>query len=422
MKAGSGRIVEFFTSVIVFLLALPAAGYSASVNLESGTLVRYFERQTRPGENGPVVPVYEYLRLDLSGGQEAPLSFHLYGWGRATAGDEFFEDDTAGELLYGYLEYRQAAQNLLLRLGRQYVFEGVANESVDGFSGRIGLSSEVSVSGYAGMPVTLESSAGRAGDLLYGGRASWVRSDRFEIGTSYKYIANDSKRDEELFGLDLDFQLPGDISVAGYTTRNLITGGWAEHSYEARLYWGPLEVRPFFQRFDYDNFFSRRDNSAAPFRFLAVTGNSLTSTGGEIFWYPNERTECGVKVKYYDYRERFDRSLYYAVFFTWKWAILSQTGFETGRMDGDDVENRYLLNRAFFYWDVAPGFVTGDVVYVAYDEPILSEDRSLFASAGLGRRFWRDRLALKLSIDYSSDPFFEKDVRGLFRIDFRYDN
>ncbi len=422
MDAGCGRIVGLFTFMVIFSLALPGASFSGSVNLESGTLVRYFERENRSGADSQVVPIYEYLRLDLSRDRDDPLSFHLYGWGRATEGDEFFEDDTAGELLYGYLQYRPPAQNLLLRLGRQYVFEGVANESVDGLFARIDLTSSVSVSGYAGMPAALDSSAGRDGDLLYGGRVAWSRRGLFEIGTSYKFIANDSDTDEKRIGVDLSLQLPKDIFVSGYSTRNLITGGWAEHSYEARLYWGSLEVRPFFQSFNYDDFFSDRDNSAAPFRFLAGTGNSLTSTGGEVFWYPDERIECGVKVKYYNYQERFDSSQYYAGFLTWKWSILSQAGLEIGRMDGDGTENRYTLGRAFFYWDAAPGFLTGDVVYVPYDEQIYAEDRSLFASVGVGKKFLRDSLALKLSIDYSSDPYFEEDVRGLFRVDFTYDN
>lgn len=421
MNAGLAKIAGFCAFVLVASLAMPGVSVSASVKLDSGTLVRYFERETQPGSSSQVIPVYEYLQVDIQQDRDGPLSFHLYGWGRGTTGDKFFEDDTAGELLYGYLQYQQSAQNLMARLGRQYIFEGVANESLDGVFARAELPSSFSISGYAGLPVALDSTEGRDGDLLYGGRLGW-NPGRLKVGTSYKYIASNSERDEERIGVDLSLRLPKGITLSGYSTHNLLTGGWAEHSYDARFYLGALEIRPFFQSFNYEDFFSANENSAAPFRFLAATGNSLISAGSEVFWYPDENLEFGAKVKFYDYQERFESSRYYALFMTWKWEILSQAGLELGRMDSSDVENSYTLARAFFYWDATPVFVTGDLVYVPYDEAIYATDRSLFVSFGVGRKFLQDSLALKLSMDYSSDPFFEQDVRGLLRIDFAYDN
>ena len=85
-------------------------------------------------------------------------------------------------------------------------------------------------------------------------------------------------------------------------------------------------------------------------------------------------------------------------------------------MDGDTPENSYLLTRAYFYWDQSSGwlrngFFTGDVVYVAYDQDIFNKDYSFFSSLGIGRRFFADRLEMRLSGDYSSDPFFDSDLR-----------
>ncbi|MDH4006485.1 MAG: hypothetical protein OEU35_00320, partial [Desulfuromonadales bacterium] len=80
-----------------------------------------------------MLPGYQYLQIDAGQLEDYGLSFHLYGWGRADLADnDYYEDQTAGELLYGYLEYRQDVNSLNAKLGRFQVFEGVANDAVDG--------------------------------------------------------------------------------------------------------------------------------------------------------------------------------------------------------------------------------------------------------------------------------------------------
>jgi hypothetical protein len=84
-----------------------------------------------------------------------------------------------------------------------------------------------------------------------------------------------------------------------------------------------------------------------------------------------------------------------------------------------------LLTRAYFYWDgitklLREGFLTGDVVYVYYDKAIFGKDRSLFVSLGAGGTIFTDALKLKISGDYSDDPFFDKDIRGMLVIIYNY--
>ena len=86
-------------------------------------------------------------------------------------------------------------------------------------------------------------------------------------------------------------------------------------------------------------------------------------------------------------------------------------------MDGKTPETRYLLARAYFYWDspfnfMQSGFFTGDAVYVGYDQEIFGKDRSVFCSLGTGFNLYRDMLQLKISGDYSDDPYFDSDIRG----------
>ena len=406
---------------VAFLVAFTPAAFSANLQLTSETILQSFERDL-PGDNAQkALPIYEYLQLDYSPGQNAALSFHGYGWMRANLGDDYFDDTTAGELLYGYLEYEPESRDFLVRAGRFLVFEGVSNETVDGVYGRAHLPANFAVSAYAGQPAALDDVNGRSGDYVVGGRVSHGRIGRYEAGLSFKALANDGGSDEQFGGFDLSVYLPWRISLQGASSYNFDTSGWAEHFYELRIPLGAVEFRPFYQKFNYDDFFVEEDSASFPFRFLAGTGNSIETLGTEAFVYVTERLELAGRYKHYQYDQRFDDADFYSLIATWKIQILSQVGVELGRMDGSEKENRYTLARAFFYWDLRNWFLTADTVWVDYDEPIYQEDRSLFASFGFGRGFFNQRLKLKFSFDFTDDPYLDSNYRTTLTAYYRYE-
>ena len=103
---------------LALLLCLPQPGWSANLSFTSDTLLRLFERN-----DDKTAPGYEYLQVDAGALEEKGLSFHLYGWGRADLADsDYFSDQTAGELLYGYLEYSNALNNFDLKVGPAVYF------------------------------------------------------------------------------------------------------------------------------------------------------------------------------------------------------------------------------------------------------------------------------------------------------------
>jgi len=57
---------------------------------------------------------------------------------------------------------------------------------------------------------------------------------------------------------------------------------------------------------------------------------------------------------------------------------------------------------------------------VAYDEQIYGQDYSLWLSLGGGFRFFEDALEVKLSGDWSNDPYFDSDLRGMLKIQYKY--
>jgi hypothetical protein len=287
---------------LIMLLAIPAVSLATELSVQSDVIVRSFERRIGPGTDQDVVPGYGYLQLDMGDLAEEGLSFHLYGWGRYDFADnDYYDDASAGELLYGYLEYRKSMNNLKARVGRQYIFEGVANEAVDGLRVSADLGNVIKTSLYAGQPVGLDSTDGRSSDSIYGGRIALHRGMLGEVGFSYKNIENDGETAEEMAGIDLSAFLPNGISFYGNSVRNLETEGWAEHSYEINVSVEDFHFRPYFSMFEYEDYFAAGANAVNPFKLLATSGEQINILGLDATWLKSETWTFGGKLKYYDY-------------------------------------------------------------------------------------------------------------------------
>lgn len=409
------------------LAAAPATALAAvQVQVKSDSLLRLFQQERPDGSEKTGLPGYEYLQVDVGALDSDGLSFHGYAWGRHDFGD-YYEDRSTGEILYGYAQYARAEGNVSVRLGRQYVFEGIANDSLDGARLGADLTPYFTVSAYGGQPVALEETDGRAGDALWGGRVAHHWGSLYEVGVSYKRARNDGDLEAEFLGIDSSLILPAAVSFHGLSKRNLVDDAWAEHSYEARVTVWKATLRPFFQAFDYDAYFGTGKETANPFANptggatpLQDSGEKVKILGGDLSLAPTESLEVGLKAKHYDYDERSDTAWYYAGLLTLRGKGLSSAGLEGGVMDGGDSPDKYLLGRGFFYWDGPAAFLSGDLVYVKYDEDINGYGRSLFASVGGGVKLLSDALQVKLSGDYSKDPYFDKDVRGMLSVAYTY--
>ncbi|WP_020675254.1 hypothetical protein [Geopsychrobacter electrodiphilus] len=425
MKINYGMGPLLWLSTLI-LLCSPLTVSAAELSIHSDTLFRAFSRDTTTKNNAAVMPTYEYLQVDMGNPEAKGLSFHLYGWGRADLADNgYYTDNTAGELLYGYAEYNGEQAHFNARLGRQYIFEGVANESIDGLRLSSDLGKYFSGSTYAGQQVALASENGRSGDSIYGGRLVNHMAGLYDLGVSYKKIRNDSADATELTGLDLAAYLPFGVNFHGLSKYNLLSDAWAEHSYELSAKVGPVSIRPYFQQFQYEDYFGTGVNSANPFRFLAASGEQLSINGLDLTLPLGETWVFVAKAKNYDYKVLNDNSQYYSGQATWSDDSQDQIGGEIGTMVGDIAQNKYYLLRLFTYWAQLPAalpvsFISSDLVYVGYDKPIYGEDSSLFISLGTGKKFMHDALELKLSADYNNDPYFDQDLRGMLTASYSF--
>lgn len=396
------------------------------LNIVSETILRGFERDIVPEGNSLVLPIYEYLSIDYGKSKTKGFSFHFQGWGRLDAADSgYFENDIDGALLHMYLQYAQPEDGYSLRLGRQQLFKGISNESIDGVWAETNFTPFFVFSAYGGLPVGLDEVEGRSGDLIWGGRVANRLHGTYEIGVSYKRIANNSTTAEEMAGVDFFAVLPLNAGFNGYSTYNLQTEDWAEHSYDLQFGIRELYFKLMYEQFSYADYFINDKTSSNIFGFLKDTGEILTVIGGDGYWRQLGSVALGANIKYYNYDIRKDSAMYYAGLLKGYLTGHTEIGGELGYMVGQTPETRYLQTRAYFYWDspfdfMQAGFLTGDVVYVIYDQDIFGKDRSVFVSLGTGFNLYSDALKLKISGDYSDDPYFDSDIRGMLVLLYTY--
>ena len=416
-----------FLALLLLVGLTPAHSFGAETRIQSDTIFRVFERDTATEEDAAVLPIYEYLHFDTGELEDYGVSLHLYGWGRTDLADSgYFEDQTSGDLLFGYLEYRPRTDDYrLLKFGRQHVFEGVANETIDGLrlSGDFGDSFSLSV--YGGQPVGLASEQGRSGDSIVGGRLAHRYSTLYEIGVSYKTADNDGETAEDMLGVDLALFPPADLSLFGFSSYNRESKGWAEHSYELRVPLGDFMLKPYYRHFSYKDYFATGANAVNPFRSLAQSEEDLTAYGVDALWQLDDSWTFGGKFKQHDY-DQFDPAQTYSILAAWQNEEQTQYGVEIGRTAAGDVAgNDYTLVRLYGFTEAIAGRfgfdnLSADLLLAQYDEEIYGENSSLFISFGGGKRFMGEALSVKLSGDYSQDPNFGDDLRGNLKVSYTY--
>ena len=389
---------------------------AAEFTITSETILRAFEREDTAGESFSVIPVYEYISIGYGDLEYGGFALHANGWGRLDLGDDkYYQNNPEGYLFDGYLQYSNPDSGFDVKLGRQHIFAGIVNESVDGLGFKAQAGSFVSLMVYGGLPVGYEDLNGRSGDGTYGGRLALDQFFPGEVGVSYKYLSNDNTTIDHKLGTDFSLFVFDRIALTGHSFWNIETEDWGEHSYAVDLLFSQLSFKARYQLYQYLDYFSGDSDSHA-FGFLQDTDETLTIVGGDIIWQRFHGFDTGLKLNHYTYDVRDETSQYAGLVLNIYGQAQTSVGAEMGSMEGESPENNYTLGRVYFYWD-APfkvmqnWFLDGEFMYVGYKEEIYGRDNSIFSSVGCGRKLMDESMKLKISGDYSSDPYHDSDFR-----------
>lgn len=422
LRRGTDHLITSLVVPMLIILTCISVSAQPDISIHSQTLIRGFERDTVDEKEAMVLPVYQYVGLDIGDVSEEKVTFHMYGWGRKDLADtRLYEDDPTGDLVYGYAQFMAADERVRLKIGRQQIYTAAVGETVDGILVEGGLGDYLSLMAYGGLLPGFEDHVVSDHASIFGGRVGLLFDARLDAGLSYKGVDPDNESQDRRLGFDISLSPTDQITVTGVSQYNLETKGWAEHSYNARLYIDNFIVHPYYQRFEYEDLFSGTAKTFNPFSALAESDETLNLLGGELLWRGITRLDLGGKIENYTYDKNNNDALYTSGFLTAYVGDESQVGGEIGIMEGDLSENQYHLGRLWFLWNdplnrSSTDFLTGDALYARYDEKIFNEDTSLFLSLGMGRLFLEEALSVKLSGDYSSDPSFDSDARVMITL------
>ena len=409
---------------ITLLLPLLFAGTApaADVSLSSKTYLRYYERDLSGGNKDTFAPLYEYLSADAAnlGGQ--PVAFHFYGWGRADMGEPSGSGRMSGEIGSAYMEYLHPQGNAQAKLGRFFLTEGAAMETIDGAFVKATTPVGLGVSFYGGAPVEYSILNGtRGGSALYGTRVFFVQSGYAEIGASYlrENGTFQEGKERELIGGDLWLRVGGPVELSGQATYNRAVREMASQRYAVRIVPGStFDISAGYESYTYKGLFQSTLNPA--FVFPSLDNNDKVRTiFGIVDWtfVPGWTLEVAAKNLRHDKSDPGDANRgEVGVRYTYN-DKKDVAGFSAAFLTADRDENEYREYRGFATYSPPKMRLALDALTQQYKkEPIPGNGKKntyqVVASAGYQVL---DALQLSGDLTYTQSPNYSKDYAGLLR-------
>jgi hypothetical protein len=412
-------IVAIFLLLLPILLLPDGSARAADLSLSSKTYLRYYERELTGGNKYTFAPLYEYLSADATNLGGVPLAFHFYGWGRVDLSDPSGSGKESGDLGSAYLEYQHPQGNAQAKLGRFFLAEGVAVETLDGVFAKATTPVGLGVSVYGGTPVEQSILNGtRVGSSLYGGRVFFVQAGFVEIGASY-LLENGTfqeGKDRELYGGDLWLRVTPSVELTAQAAYNRSVREMASQRYAVRIVPGAtFDISAGYESYTYKGLFQSTLNPAfvsppldnndkvqtifgivdwafVPGWTLEVAGKHIRHENSD----PGDanRGEVGVRYAYNDKKDI--------------------AGFSAAFVSADQAENEYQEYRGFASYSPAKLRLTLDALTQRYKQEIYGkkDQYQVVATAG-----YQVLAALHLSGDltYTQSPNYSKDYAGLLR-------
>lgn len=396
-------------------LAVNAPPVAATdISLESRT---YLPARGTDGENTHVL-LYEYLALDAVDLVQPGVYLRVGGWGRIDLADETFGRESNSELQYAFLGWRAPQLNAEARVGRVSLTAGVARHEVfDGVLLGGDLPAGFDVSFYGGIPIEVGEES-RSKDLLYGGRVSQGRAGLYRLGASYLKERNAGDDVREEAGSDLFLSPLPLVEVTGTSLYNVADKKWARHDY--RLVLGPfakmVRLTATWASTDYTAYFIEPMNHA----MLPVEDQKVDRFGGEL-----EVVLGGgfaISGEYVSFRAEGEDSndgTIYGGSLDWA-GPFGSAGAGYRQVDGEALEDRYQQISAQAATAFGPARVAVGVDHLAYEKEINGEKTATTGTLGLSFDAGQS-LELSASVEYGQTPEYDREIKGLLAVLWRYD-
>jgi hypothetical protein len=417
------RLLPAIVSISLFLPFLfTGTAPAADLTFSSKTYALFYQRDLPGGGKDRYAPLYEYLSADAANLGGKPIAFHFYGWGRADLAEPSGSGRTSGEIGSLYMEYLHPQGNAQAKLGRFFLTEGVAMDTIDGAFVKATTPVGLGVSLYGGVPVEYSILSGaEKGDSLYGGRVFFVRAGFAEVGASYLKESGTFQqgKDRELYGGDLWLRVGGPVELSGQATYNRSVREMASQRYAVRIAPGAaFDISAGYESYTYKGLFQAALNPA--FVFPSVDNNDEVRTiFGIVDWafVPGWTLEVAAKNIQHDKSDPGDANRgEVGVRYTYN-DKKDVAGIVAAFVAADRDENEYREYRGFVTYSPPKIRLALDALTQQYKrEPIPGVGKKnayqIVASAG-----YQVLAALQLSGDltYTQSANFSKDYAGLLR-------
>lgn len=410
-------VLSFATILFLLPTLIPPPSRAAEISVSSKTYLLFFEREVLGGKDQDFAPLYEYLSADASDVKGMPLSLHFSGWGRVDLGDDQDNDGKSGDIASGYLQYLHPTGNAEARLGRFFLAEGAAAETLDGIFLKARTPAGLGLSLFGGVPVEDSSIATDEGDSIYGGRIFFSRTGFAEVGVSYLFEDGEFQGDDrELVGWDLWVRPAAFFELIGRASYNLSTSDIATQRYVLRLMpFAAVDLAVGYEEYDFKGLFQTALNSA--FLFPGLNPDDEVRTGFAVLrWAALQdlSLEAGVKHIEHDKGDPgdADRAELGARYSYNDRKDIGGLSFAVVAADKD--ENEYYEIRAFATyspgkWRFALDALTHQYEKVSGDD----EEYQVVGSAGFSPL---PHLKVSGDLTYTTSPRFDEDLAGLIRV------
>jgi hypothetical protein len=407
-------------SACIGILFCPAASPAAETGVDATTIFRMEQRDVPGSSTQTLLPATQFLTVDFDKLADGNLSLHLSGWGRVDAADKSYNDRTAdGNVSYGYLQYRFDRGNGVAKAGRFFVFEGVANEQLDGAYVRGDFAKGIGASVFGGTPVSSGSAEDR-GSYIVGGRAHFRGGGKFELGASVvregnvtTVAAGENKNLRQLVGADIWISPHRVLEVTGHTYYNTVTSGVAENSYLASV--KPTRELTVFAEYNENRLRDLFATTSLRTIFTDPTlGDRFRSVGGGATYRVAKPVEITVDYKNY-HRDLGSSNRYGGEV---RLVLLENTlrsGVSFHRLSAGGGINSYNEARAFTLHDAKAYFASLDAIGQFYSEPMYGKKHGYLFVGSLGYQILPG-LVLSGDVSYGSNPQFTEEVKGLLRL------
>lgn len=455
-------------TVVAALGLLVCAGASGQdVSVYGTTMAQMWKSETPGFGKETFTPATQFLGIDASNLYTERLSLHLFGWGRTDLQDGssfngYNGSKSAGELTYGYLQYRLPYANAEIKAGRFSAVSSSGIEQIDGVSARADLKGGFTVMAFGGQPVLYKSALKTPAEQNdYEFQRNWIAGARIglripkfgEFGLSYLQDGQNAAKDLPIpsatdytrrhVGFDLRIAPHAAVEFSGKTVFDVAKhaetpageekpSNIAEHDYglsvKAGEKWGiagtftERNYRAYYAGTNLHSLFNQREKG----KFSAMGASVSYGSAASLLLVADYK---------HTKREVYGEANRYGVDVRWAISGLKlNTGFGYHKVAADDavapagsLTARYGLShseiRAWVLHEKGKVSASLDGIFYSFDDdknPNLYGKSSMFEVVGsLGYQF-APGFRLSGDLSYGASPEFKKEVRGLLRAEYRF--